>query len=368
MRTVSRVVCVMGVLIGISGSAGAQEPPLIALTSMPPDHGFIGKKDQPAKDVSGMACMPQAGGKRICLIINDQNRNAQFASIENGQLRVGQPIKLFGKEPPVKTVGREPAVRCENDSDFADLDGEGVAYAEPYFYVVGSHGCSRKKNELHLSSFLLARVRVDREGRPVDRHGEPVTVDQPKKAIETTWRVSDLLRRADRAGDFFGKPLKDQDGLNIEGIAVSGDTVWFGLRAPVDKGDAFLIRGSATDLFGDDGDPATAFYDTVPIKLDGRGIRDLAMLPDGRLLVLAGPPQEEDLSFRLYVADTDTRTARPVGTLPEIERVIGGEKVRGKAEVVTVLGTTPDGVSIVVMFDSLLNGEPHRAYITIPMK
>jgi len=365
MRTVLGVVCIMSVLAGIAGGAVAQEPPLVALTPMPLDHGFIGKKDTPAKDVSGMACMPRAGGKRICLIINDQNRNAQFASIENGQLKVGQSITLFGKEPPGKTVGREPAVTCGANGGFADLDGEGVAYAKPYFYVVGSHGCSRHENELHLSSFLLARVRVDREGRPVDRHGQPVTADQPKKAIETTWRVSDLLKRADRAGDFFAKRLDDQNGLNIEGIAVSGDAVWFGLRAPVDKGDAFLVRGSVKDLFRDDG-PARMYYEAVPLKLDGRGIRDLAILPDGRLLVLAGPPQEQNLSFRLYLANPDTGTATPIGTLPAIERVIEGKKVRGKAEVVTILEPTPDGVSIVVMFDSLLDGEPQRADIAIP--
>jgi hypothetical protein len=319
-------------------------------------------------DVSGMACMPQAGGKHTCLVINDQNRNAQFASIEHGQLRVGQSIRLFGNAPPEKTVGKEPDVTCEAKGDFADLDGEGVAYTEPYFYVVGSHGCSRKENRLHLSSFLLVRMRVDGEGRPVDRHGQPVRVDRPKKAIETTWRVSDLLRRADRAGGFFAKRLEDQDGLNIEGIAVSGDTVWFGLRAPVDRGDAFLIRGSVKDLFRDDDDRARVFYDIVPLRLDGRGIRDLAALPDGRLLVLAGPPQEENLPFRLYVADPETRTAVPIGTLPAIERVIGGRMVRGKAEVVTILDLTPDGVSIVVMFDSLLNGEPQRADVTIPGK
>jgi len=367
MQTVMRLVCTMSVLIGIAGGAGAQDPAPIALTPMPPDHGFIGEKPgEPAKDVSGMACMPQAAGKRICLVINDQNRNAQFAAVENGQLKVGQSIKLFGKEPPEKTVGKVPDVKCGNSGDFSDLDGEGVAYAVPYFYVVGSHGCSRTMDKLHLSSFLLARVRVDREGRPVDRHGEPVTVDSPKKAIETTWRVSDLLKRADRAGDFFAKRLKDQDGLNIEGIAVSDDTVWFGLRAPVDNGEAFLVRGSAADLFRDDDDPAKVYYDTVPIKLDGRGIRDLAILPDKRILVLAGPVQEQEISFRLYVADPVARTARPVGTLPKIERTIDGKRVLGKPEVVTVLDATQDGVSIVVMFDSLVNGEPHRADIPIP--
>ena len=369
MRMVASIVSIGVIgLLSLPSGVHAQEAPIV-LKPMTVEKGFIGKRKKgetkPATDLSGMACMLPSGGRRICLAINDENRSAQFAAIENDRLIPGASIVLFGKDPPKKTVGRQPEPACPQKGEFEDLDGEGVAYAAPYFYVVGSHGCSRHSGEAHLSSFLLARIRVDGEGRPVDRHGGPVTADDPQRAIETTWRVSDLLQSAKTAGAFYAKDLEKQDGLNIEGIAIAGETAWFGLRAPVVAGRAFLVRGTITDLFRDDSHPAKVL-ETLPVALDGLGVRDLAVLPDGRLLVLGGATHGPEVPFKLFVVDPVTKAVTSVGALPPVTGTVDDKKVIGKAEVVTVLGATPEAASIVVMFDSLLDGAPHQASIRLP--
>ena len=196
-----------------------------------------------ATDISGMACLPE-GTPRKCLLVNDENKNAQFATIQDDRMVVGDPVPLIGSAPDSRTLGRPPDETCEKADDFRDLDGEGVAYAAPYFYVVGSHGCGRSKGKFRLSSFILARVRVDRQGQPVDSVGRSLARDKFAQAVETTYRVSDLLKRAGKAAAFFGKDLESADGLNIEGVAVQGDTIWFGLRAPVRKNKtAYLVSG-----------------------------------------------------------------------------------------------------------------------------
>ena len=151
---------------------------------------------------------------------------------------------------------------------FAEFDGEGVAYAAPYFYVVGSHGCARKSGKLRLSSFILARIRVVHSGRPVDANGDVLDKDDMEGAVvETTYRVSDLLRRADTVGETFGKSLNtDDNGLNIEGITVDGDHVFFGLRAPVD-GMAYIVEGSVSALFAP-GRGQSSFASARPAKRD----------------------------------------------------------------------------------------------------
>jgi len=53
--------------------------------------------------------------------------------------------EVIGDAPDPKTSGTPPKTTCEKADGFDNLDGEGVAYSEPHFYVVGSHGCSRKK-------------------------------------------------------------------------------------------------------------------------------------------------------------------------------------------------------------------------------
>jgi hypothetical protein len=118
-----------------------------------------------------MACMPASNGQRTCLVINDENKHAQFVTIRDDRMTVGAPITLIGDAPDPKTSGTPPKTTCEKADGFDNLDGEGVAYSEPHFYVVGSHGCSRKKGKFRLSSFILARVRVDRQGKPAGSDG-----------------------------------------------------------------------------------------------------------------------------------------------------------------------------------------------------
>ncbi len=348
--------------------AAAQAQTPIELTPIPvADGGFVGKGGKAATDISGLACMPSAGGPHLCLVVDDQGKNAQFARVEAGRMSPGAVLRLIGGEPDPGTSGTQPARGCPKEGSFADLDAEGVAYAKPYFYVVGSHGCTRKHGKFDRSSFLLARVHVDRDGRPVDRHDKPMPPDAPGEAVDFTWRVSDLLTHDERTRAFFTRSLK-HGGLNIEGIAVVGNTAWFGLRAPLDKSTAaaFLVGGDIDDLFREGSGPARTYRAAIPLDLEGRGIRDLAALPDGRLLVLAGASDDSDVPFRLFVADPSGKTVKPLCTLPAIEGTVDGEKVSGKAEAVTVLEQTSSGASILVMFDGPSNGAPRRADIALP--
>lgn len=213
--------------------------------------------------------------------------------------------------------------------------------------MVGSHGCSRSSNKFRLSSFILARVG-----------------SSPTDQVTTTYRVSDMLKKSEEVKDFFAKALDENtDGLNVEGIAAIGDTLWVGLRAPVTgDNDAYLVYGSISELFHAGHDQTVESVNTVGIKLDGRGIRDLAPLPDGRILVLAGPAQDQDASYRLYIADPATKAETLIGTLETVSQ--GGKA--GKAEGLTVLDVVGNKAKVLVVFDGLKNGAPHSGEIELP--
>ena len=53
----------------------------------------------------------------------------------------------------------------------------------------------------------------------------------------------------------------------------------------------------------------------VPVELDGLGIRDLAPLPDKRLLVVAGAAQGPEVPFQLFVVDPAKENVTPIGPL-----------------------------------------------------
>lgn len=295
------------------------------------------KAGKPARDVSGLACMPAANGTQRCLLINDEGSFAQFARIAENRITPDATLPIIGANASPDTLGQPPQGICKMPGRFAELDGEAVAYADGAFYVSGSHGCSRKRGEFRRSAFHLARVKVDAEGTAAGK-------------VELTYRLSDVLRAAGPAGAFFGRALMDDNGLNIEGIAVIGDTLWAGLRAPSLGNRGFLVGASPSALFAPGHAPATEAPRVLELPAGGnRGIRDLAPLPDGRLLALIGPAQEQALPYSLLLIDpARPDAATPLGDLP----ARGGDK----AESLTVLTQDGKGLAVLIGYDGPKNG------------
>ncbi|CAM5764219.1 DUF3616 domain-containing protein [Bosea minatitlanensis] len=309
---------------------------------------FTGKKPgRAAYDVSGLACMPVANGARRCLLINDESAFAQFAEIAENRITPGAAVPLIGKEASPSVLGTAPRDICKTAGRFAELDGEAVAYADGAFYVAGSHGCSRRRGEFRLSAFHLARIRVDAAGAPAGQ-------------AELTYRLSDMLRRAGEAGAFFGRSLLDDNGLNVEGIAAIGDTLWVGLRAPSLGGRAFLVGASLRELFAPGHAPATAAPRVIALPAGpDRGIRDLAPLPGDRLLALIGPAQEQPLPYSLLLVDlARPDAAADLGELP-------GRR-HAKAESLTVLAQQDGALDVLVGYDGPRNGHFESYRLQLP--
>ena len=322
---------------------------------------FEGKRGKPASDLSGIACMPpRPDGSRVCVLINDENRHAQFATLKGETFYPGANITLVDAEL-TGVLGARPQTNCPGGEDDPDeFDGEGVAYAAPYFYIVGSHGCSRRKGRFNPASFILARIRVDENGNPADAEGKAVNGENGYQATAMTYRLSDILQRADKVGAYFGRSLGEaENGLNIEGIAADGNSLIVGLRAPSIDGTAFLVRTDLESLFAEQDDQAHGEPDVIPLKLGSQiGIRDLSWISDGRLLVLAGPAQEQDVPYRLFLADL-----RAGGDVVELGEIASPSVEEGddddserKAEAIAVLGAADDGLDVLLLFDGMENG------------
>ena len=320
----------------------------------------------PARDLSGIACRPapNASAQRLCLVVNDGDRFAQFATIQDGHLIVGATVPLIGGKPSPSTLGaKHQALAClEGEAHFTDLDGEAVAYAAPYFYIVGSHGCSRR-NKYHPSRFILARVRVNEQGRVVDEAGhEPASPEDALTFVETTYRLADVLRAAEPIGAHFGKDLR-ANGVNVEGLAVVNGTLYVGLRAPSLDGTAYVVSAEVNALFSREDAPSPPKLGVIPLALGANtGIRDLAPLGDGRLLVLAGPAQDQTgVAYALYAAEPRVggRLTR-LATLDDIGQDCkpSPRTQAGNPEAVLPLGMDEDRLQVLILFDGLPNGAP----------
>lgn len=213
------------------------------------------------------------------------------------------------------------------------------------FYIVGSHGCSRKHDEFRPSSFLLARLPVD----PAGKLGK----------AELTWRVTEALRQAPpRISGKIGKSLDDDKGLNIEGIAAIGDRLLFGLRAPSHDKKGAVVSVPIAQLFAPGTGEAVGepVVHELPLGKD-TGIRDLATLPDGKLLVLSGPTLDQRrVPYALSVYDPGTDDHRWLARLADMP----AGKDRAKAEAVVVLGHDAGALRVLVLFDGIQNGGPQQ--------
>ena len=270
-------------------------------------------------------------------------------------------------------------------ADFVDLPGadadeeadiEGLARTGPFLWAVGSHSLRRKQIKArHAGDKALRRLaRVEgQENRQIlvrlpiaDIDGLPTPVREivvdgrHHRAAQLDKRdgLRTLLRHDPHLAPFLAIPGKD-NGLDIEGIAVSGDRVYLGLRGPVLRGWAFVLE---LRPYVDPAEPGRLrlrpFDDGLKYRkhvldLDGLGVRDLC--PDGDdLLVLAGPTMDLDGPVRIYRWREAYRVAMPAVVRGEVltrELEITYGEGDDHAEGMGLIGRPDDKLAMIV-FDS----------------
>lgn len=331
------------VLLVAAVSAGRAEAPVIAPEKIKWKPSSIFEKEdkdedpenRPRMNLSGAACVPTTPKFTSCLIANDEKKYAQFFSINGSTL---SPLKL---------------IRL-SDAD-KDPDAEGVAYAKGYFYVTGSHGRSRHGDKASDASYVVFRFPVDpATGVPAFKVTEKKVV-----GVESSTRLRKVIKKACVARDkppsaedcsikdFYDKPL-DDGGVNIEGIAVKDGRMHFGLRAPSQRGNAYLLSVDAKAMFTKHADLKSKAT-SLPLGLN-TAIRDLAAVRDG-ILVLAGPTRSEAVPYAVWLWDGVGNSARKLATLD-----LDGIDKGGKAEILLPLEENSSNIRVLVMFDGIENG------------
>lgn len=202
-----------------------------------------------------------------------------------------------------------------------EADLEGMAVAEGYLWVVGSHGLKRKNakpDRDHADNARrLAKVTLDGNRRllaclPIetDALGEPRLVRQAQDGRRALRLKGDaqanpltrMLADDPHFGPYMAIPGKD-NGFDIEGLAVDGQRLLLGLRGPVLRGWSALLeiaveaRGDHLRLIPLD-DSGTLLRKHF-LQLDGLGVRDLHFSDDD-LYLLAGPTMVLDGDIRVF--------------------------------------------------------------------
>ncbi|MFI6733361.1 DUF3616 domain-containing protein [Nonomuraea sp. NPDC050451] len=196
-----------------------------------------------------------------------------------------------------------------------EADIEGLARANGYLWLVGSHSLKRKKvksKDPDKAADRLATV-VREENRFIltrlPLHDE---TPGPGTILAGKDNLTAHLRDDRHLAPFLELPGKD-NGLDVEGIAVVSERIYLGLRGPVLRGWAVLLELRLEEA-GRSRLRLREPYRKHFLDLGGLGVRDLC--PDGdSLLILAGPTMDLDGPVRIVRWRPGTRQ----GVVPEGE-------------------------------------------------
>lgn len=323
-----------------AGAAGAR-PAAAEVPTLQPQLLSIAPElddNKEKNNLSGAACNPQG----VCLLIGDEKRYARFFTIDGNVLHPA-PARLF-----LLTTG---------ETGDKESDGEGIAFADGAFYVIGSHSRDKRAREAPSRHFLF-RYRADLQAVPAADIGSATSISPAveRVSLDAIIRAHPILSQhlADAPGDTWNEDpnlSEASHGVNIEGLAISGDRMFVGFRGPVNEAGAIVLGLGVNALFTGTAQQA----ETYRLNLGaGQGVRDLAAVRGG-VLVLSGPERRNKVrpNPEFFFWEPGPGPAR----LVRLGR-LDGSAGEDNPESITVLEETDRDYRVLVLWDGEAGGHP----------
>jgi hypothetical protein len=259
----------------------------------------------------------------------------------------GRGVQPFRRLAPDRFRAEKPIPLVPSGGE---LDVEGIACQGDLWYVLGSHALVRKKLDDDKKQDANRRQLLEIEHEPSRDRLFRFRLSAGGAAEEVrSINLRPLLSSDPVIGPFCRIPSKE-NGLDLEGLAVAGDELFVGMRGPVLRANLAPVMRLGFD------NPRG--YDLRFVPLDGFGIRELARVSTG-FLVIAGPVGDAPLPCRLY--HWDGRDALPGKDAPREPVTLLGEfpaRAQGKAEGLAILSETAADYTLLVVFDGIKGGRP----------
>ncbi len=319
---------------------------------------LVGKKDKASKDLSGIACATDKGFPRTCVIIDDELQEAQVVTLRDGTIDAK-------KTHTIKLIDDKFAKKPNKPPKAVELDGEGVAFANGYFYVMGSHGQPRNDGDKSPAE-IAARLKASSKLIRFKLDGT-----KPQDLAVSTALAKQIAQ--EHLFDAARAKALEEGGITIEGVAVVGNRLYAGFRGPTvgENKQAVIVSANLDHLFGNA--PAV----TEPHRLNlggGRGVRDLAPFANG-ILIMSGPVTSDSGSYSIHWwnrKDGDKMEVKLIANLPSYFGLAKDKETeefvpdQWKPEALLPFERKDKGAFVLVLMDAVKNGNPHEFRIIYP--
>lgn len=290
------------------------------------------------RSVSGIACdRDEKRSRHKCVVALDEGAQARFAELGTGHYRADDA----------------PVVLSQNA---IELDAEGAAADGTYFYVTGSHSVKRKDCAENRGSHVVIRFPVAADaGTAIPDRSEPAGLVSTDKLWKSLSEIPEL--GADKC-------LNQAKGLNIEGLAAKGDRLFFGLRGPAADGAAFIVSVDKDALFSNSAADLRLQIKRLDVA-PGHGVRDMAAVNDGLLLIIGPDDRKDDQALPSMLALWDGQSSKlhilGAFALDDVKLrtgVNGCDDKELKPEAILVREDTGDHYAVTILFDGMCDGGP----------
>ncbi len=219
-------------------------------------------------------------------------------------------------------------------------------------YVLGSHSLKRKLIRPD-EDYSENRARLQTVSPELHRH-RLYRLELDTETGEPTAEIESISLRSILAGDPILSPFTAvpavENGVNIEGLAADGSTLYLGFRSPVlREGYVPVMRLSFE---------APERYELLFVQLQGRGIRSLVRVDDGFLILARREREDESVVYHwngLDMVPGHGVTRGSLRRLIELPQVAGGIP-----EGMTVVAMHERYYEMIVIYDGLPGGHPLR--------
>ena len=282
---VTALAAALAVSLSQAGTSPAAEPePVVAEDGEKRLFHKFPKDDEPDENISGAVCFDD----NTCILVADESIAIQKIHLggetSSPSYRIGKHLKQLYKSKPFKKI-------CDtrdgdDNEDCPEADLEAIARSGNTVFVTGSLGNASNTGEKDKDRWFMARFDLDDEQKVIE---DSIAVQTRRKVLKKPFKDDGFIE------DTIDEALQCH-GLNIEGLAALGDTLYFGLRGPSGRnpGEAIIVEASSEILIakkpsdiGSSTIHTLTFIGKDGLKRERIGIRALEPVGDRLLIATA---------------------------------------------------------------------------------